>query len=371
MRRRPVGHLGIEPSDTCSSDRTRQPAGSWPADVARAGRIAHPWRKGRESDPQGSSRCSPVFGTGAVASRLAFPGRKTVVADLYDKGMSRRLDTPETRICRDCFGSFTTVWAQRLCMTCKYNRAKRGCCDTCGIKTGVSGRRLCGPCRYGPDPVIRLMDHADLAWLAAIIEGEGTFGRNGRPGGQVRVVMTDQDIVRRLEAITGIGRVHGRGQRTVRHKPTWEWCVTRRGSVGELVRMLAPFLLERRRRQIAGIVAANGDALPAAAPMTPGDPASWAWIAGLIEGEGWMAPGPTSAKRDLVIGVESTDRDVIDRLADLAEAGRITAIHRHPEGGDQAGAGRSPPARTADGSSPQSCRTLASGARVEPPTSCR
>ena len=52
-----------------------------------------------------------------------------------------------------------------------------------------------------------------------------------RPGGQIRVVMTDQDVIRRLQSLTGLGLVHNRGRRTAHHKTVWEWAVTRRENV--------------------------------------------------------------------------------------------------------------------------------------------
>jgi hypothetical protein len=94
---------------------------------------------------------------------------------------------------------------------CRYDRAARSTCANCGQKTGQSGRTLCGDCRYGPDPQLHTMTDVEKAWLAGIIEGEGTFGRVGRPGGQIRVVMTDQDVIHRLHAITGLGLIHEPG----------------------------------------------------------------------------------------------------------------------------------------------------------------
>jgi hypothetical protein len=108
--------------------------------------------------------------------------------------MSEKLEESDTRICRDCGDPFTTVWATRLCMTCKYDRASRSLCEVCGQKTGQTGRLRCGPCRYGPDPLLRSLTDTDRAWLAGIVEGEGTFSRPNSPWGLIRVVMTDKDV---------------------------------------------------------------------------------------------------------------------------------------------------------------------------------
>lgn len=97
--------------------------------------------------------------------------------------MSQKLASPEIRICYDCAKPFTTSWSQRLCMQCKYDRASRSCCEVCGSKTGQTGRLLCGSCRYGPDPELCAMTDSDRAWLAGIVEGEGTFSQPEQPMG--------------------------------------------------------------------------------------------------------------------------------------------------------------------------------------------
>jgi hypothetical protein len=172
------------------------------------------------------------------------------------------------------------------------------------------------------------MSTNELAWVAGVVDGEGTFGRVGRPGGRVRVVMTDVDVIERLHELTGVGLVYDRGRRDGTHKPVWEWDVTRRASVKELVRALAPLLSARRRETVERILSANGEALPAAVP--PSGPARWSWIAGIIEAEGWIMPGPETVRRSPMLGVESTDRDVIDLLADLTGVGYLLGLDRRP-----------------------------------------
>jgi hypothetical protein len=220
----------------------------------------------------------------------------------------------------------------RTCMACKYDRASRSRCESCGRKTGVAGRLRCGDCRYGTDPVLLPLSNVHLAWLAGVIEGEGTFGRSGRSAGQVRVVMCDQDIIHRMHVITGIGRVHYRGQRSERCRPQWEWSVTRRGNVLDLDELLAPLLLSRRRETVRAKLAAGPRDLPPSDPPEPGTPEAWAWVAGLIEGEGWIGPSPASSsvRPRPVVGVESTDEDVIERLAAFAGTGMITQLDRKP-----------------------------------------
>jgi hypothetical protein len=236
------------------------------------------------------------------------------------------MSEPEARTCLDCSKPFHTAWAQRLCNPCRYERASRGTCAGYGRKTGQSGRTVCGECRYGPTPPILPMTATDIAWLAGIIEGEGTFGRKGHPAGQVRVQMTDEDVIDRLHSLTGVGAVHSRGKPAEHCRPVWEWSVIRRGNVLALHQLIAPLLLSRRRATVCSRLAAASLDMPTVAPPNPATPESWAWVAGLIEGEGWIGPAPASVRRAPVIGVESTDDDVIERLAVLTGVGTVIPI---------------------------------------------
>jgi len=240
--------------------------------------------------------------------------------------VSKRLAQPEGRVCEDCSAPFTTNWSQRLCNPCRYGRAARSTCDTCGQKTGQTGRSRCGSCRYGTPPALNCMLPIERAWLAGIVEGEGTFGRTGRPGGQIRVVMTDQDVVRRLQSLTGLGLVHNRGRRAAHHKTVWEWAVTRRENVCTLALELAPLLLMRRRTAIEFIMRAGGQSVPLAATLRPGTDESWAWVAGSLEGEGWISPAPRAVQQTPRVAAESTDRDAIERLALLTQAGHVADL---------------------------------------------
>jgi len=189
----------------------------------------------------------------------------------------------------------------------------------------------CAPCRYGPDPVLIPMSDTDHAWLAGIVEGEGTFSRPNSQWGLVRVVMTDKDIIDRLLAVTGIGLIHAHKSRKPHHLQAWDWTVLRRANVHQLCGTLAPLLLERRRAAIKAILAANGDALPPRVAPVIGSPAAWAWLAALIDGEGWISPAPESRQQKLTIGVQSTDHDVVDQIHRLAAVGTVIALRRQEQ----------------------------------------
>jgi hypothetical protein len=97
-----------------------------------------------------------------------------------------------------------------------------------------------------------------------------------------------------------------------------------------LNQVLAPLLLARRRAVVQANLAGVSHSMPAVMSPEPDTRESWAWVAGLIEGAGWILPAPTGRRRSPIVAAESTDRDVLERLVRLAGAGSIMQINRHP-----------------------------------------
>jgi hypothetical protein len=228
-------------------------------------------------------------------------------------------------VCEDCSSPFTTNWAQRLCNPCRAVRASGYSCTVCGRKVGHSGRDACWQCFSGPTPPLSVMSSPELGWLAGIIEGEGYFGTTPRHG-VVRVVMTDEDVIGSLRAVSGIGQVNELSRRAPHHRTPYAWSVAREPNVLALTQAIAPLLGQRRRIGASAVLALHGQEVPAERSLKPGSPEGWAWVAGLIEGEGWMGPGPGTVKRTPILAAESTDRDVIERIAALTDAARIADI---------------------------------------------
>jgi len=138
--------------------------------------------------------------------------------------------------------------------------------------------------------------------------------------------MTDRDVIERLQEVTGLGLIHDRGRRRDHWKQVWDWTVLRRENMCAIASELAPLLLQRRRESMEFIFRAADIPMPAVVPLRRGEPVAWAWVAGLIEGEGWITPRPDGASRSVGVNVESTDRDVIERLADLTGTGNVIRI---------------------------------------------
>lgn len=98
----------------------------------------------------------------------------------------------------------------------------------------------------------------DLAWVAGIIEGEGSISVRSNGLIEVHVNMTDLDVIQRLAAITGVGRVTGPAK-PPRYKAHWKpiayWQVARQDDTAALLMTIFPFLGARRRAKAAEALA--------------------------------------------------------------------------------------------------------------------
>ena len=103
----------------------------------------------------------------------------------------------------------------------------------------------------------------EAAWAAGIFEGEGTISTSTRKGRthalvELKVAMTDQDVVLRLREIFDCGTTRGPYTRD-ENKPYWIWSVSKQADVVHILARLLPYLGRRRKRK----------ALQALASVTP------------------------------------------------------------------------------------------------------
>lgn len=97
---------------------------------------------------------------------------------------------------------------------------------------------------------------AEWSWVAGIIEGEGCFGickrQQAVPNTSLRVNMTDEDVIRRLQTVTGKGRVTGPYTKSnPKHKPWWCWSVNRADDLADIVTAIGPWMGSRRAARLA------------------------------------------------------------------------------------------------------------------------
>lgn len=112
------------------------------------------------------------------------------------------------------------------------------------------------------------MTTAELAWVAGIVEGEGCFSMDTRQarkkGGKVyiniRVAMVDEDVVRKLHKISGVGTVLGPilspSRAEHNYQPLYIWAVQKQKDAAALMMTLYPLMGIRRQAKITECLAA-------------------------------------------------------------------------------------------------------------------
>ena len=110
---------------------------------------------------------------------------------------------------------------------------------------------------WEPNADIPKVTIMEAAWIAGILEGEGSFvcdSMNGksRPRPRIAVQMTDEDVMRRLAGLLG-ARLYGPYKRAHPRKPVWAIGIT--GPVAiEWMRVLKVYMGARRQAQIADVM---------------------------------------------------------------------------------------------------------------------
>jgi hypothetical protein len=175
------------------------------------------------------------------------------------------------------------------------------------------------------------MTPTDLAWLAGLIEGEGCFTRHTTRGrwhsANIKVQMSDEDVIRRCLSVSNLGRVHGPYVRdNPKWSPQWIWAVTRRDEGIELMTLLYPLMGDRRQSQIRECLKIY-QTVPSHETYYPQEYDSFAWLAGLIEGEGHMRSDIKASQYDfitkIIMKVVMVDEDIIQRCLAISGVGRV------------------------------------------------
>lgn len=151
-----------------------------------------------------------------------------------------------------------------------------------------------------------------LAWLAGLLEGEGSFflpsttERRPHRYPVIKLGMTDEDVVVRVATLFGRAITTTRG----RHSDKFKYSTAVEGkAAGWWMERLYPHMGARRRQKIVELLGHEPTA-----PLVRHD---WYWLAGLCEGEACfdIARGHPRLRLNMV------DEDVIARAADLFGVG--------------------------------------------------
>lgn len=104
---------------------------------------------------------------------------------------------------------------------------------------------------------------ADLAWAAGLFEGEGCVSayvrRNGSVQMQIRLEMTDGDVVERFALIMGCGNVSIRPPQREHWLPLHSWRVYEAEKVRDCIQRLLPFLGKRRTARAQEVLRLGAD----------------------------------------------------------------------------------------------------------------
>lgn len=99
-----------------------------------------------------------------------------------------------------------------------------------------------------------------LAWLAGLLEGEGSFLMTKAPyyRPKIQMQMSDEDVVRKAHEVAGVGTVcgpfYGLTPAGKARKPTWIWGVNRQKDAYALMVALVPWLGVRRCESIRNVL---------------------------------------------------------------------------------------------------------------------
>lgn len=90
------------------------------------------------------------------------------------------------------------------------------------------------------------MEKWEWAWLAGIYEGEGCMGFTGRCGVQIRVCMTDRDVVERIESLCPSPNGVKTQKYRTNKKLQYRWQISDRDIAKAFIEGVLPFLGIRR-----------------------------------------------------------------------------------------------------------------------------
>lgn len=114
------------------------------------------------------------------------------------------------------------------------------------------------------NPRVLALTPEQVAWIAGIIEGEGSFIAEKRRSGQyatrvyasarIQVQMTDLDVIERLQELTG-GVIHTYADKRPNCKDQHRWTFRGYENVVALTELIRPWMFSRRTRQMDRMLA--------------------------------------------------------------------------------------------------------------------
>jgi len=133
--------------------------------------------------------------------------------------------------------------------------------DELAAECGMSGGGLYGAVRtrlgiaQRPDPQPAVLVGVDLGWLAGMIEARGSIQIALRDGGRqittVTVSSADEERVRRVRKLAGVGTVTQGRAPAAGGPPVWSWRVGAHAHVQHILQTVYPLLVGGQRERVA------------------------------------------------------------------------------------------------------------------------
>ena len=101
----------------------------------------------------------------------------------------------------------------------------------------------------------------ELAYLAGVFDGEGSFGiwsrgKDKRKGFRASIEMTDEDVIMKFLVYFKVGTIMTIKQREEHHKPIYRWKVDLENAV-DVIRKMLPYISKRRQAKFHETVGEN------------------------------------------------------------------------------------------------------------------
>jgi len=98
------------------------------------------------------------------------------------------------------------------------------------------------------------MDPTLIAWAAGLFEGEGCITKRSGGYDQLRLSMTDFDVVRKFGSIVGVEQYYNKKIYETHHKPQLEWYCRKRSDIVRILTAFLPFFGNRRAYKALNIL---------------------------------------------------------------------------------------------------------------------
>lgn len=179
----------------------------------------------------------------------------------------------------------------------------------------------------------------DIAWLAGVIEGDGSIVCASPQGRSINVRyafvlrMTDKDVVEKAQEIVGLGKIYKRKPSGLGSKIIYEWRLDRKADVCYLINLIYSFLGQRRKirtkealnflKERLSESEFNNGKIKFSTDKSIKQELNEAWLAGLIDSEGSITRSIRRNKPRYLFYIEMSDKDIIERVKNILGSGTV------------------------------------------------